>query len=962
MKKKLLGVLLSTLFYAFCFGQTLNLPVNFENSTVNYYGLTDFGGNTSEIVVDPTNATNHVVKTIKSVTAELWAGTTVGGTVGFATPIPFAAGSTSMSVRVWSPTAGTPIRLKVEKASDPTISVETEALTTVASAWQTLIFNFSNQASGTAAINFANTYNKASIFFNFGTTGATAGEKIYFWDDMEFLNTPPPPVGLSLPVSFEDTTANYYGLTDFGGNTSEIVVDPTSATNHVVKTTKTVAAELWAGTTVGGTVGFVSPIPFVTGSTSMSVRVWSPTAGTPIRLKVENASSSAISVETEALTTVASAWQTLVFNFSNHASGTAALNLANIYNKASIFFNFGTTGATAGEKIYFWDDIAFVSAPPPVGLNLPVSFEDTAANYYGLTDFGGNVSEIVVDPTSATNHVVKTIKTAAAELWAGTTVGGTVGFATPIPFAAGSTSMSVRVWSPTAGTPIRLKVEKSSDPTISVETEALTTIASAWQTLVFNFSNQVSGTAALNLANIYNKASIFFNFGTTGTTAGEKIYFWDDIEFVTAPPPVGLNLPVSFEDTTANFYGLTDFGGNVSEIVVDPTSSTNHVVKTIKTAAAELWAGTTVGGTVGFASPIPFAVGSTSMSVRVWSPTAGTPIRLKVEKASDATISVETEVLTTVASAWEILVFNFSNQVTGTAALNLANIYNKASIFFNFGTTGATAGEKIYFWDDIAFITPPPPPGLTMPVNFEDTIANYYGLTDFGGNASEIVVDPTNATNHVVKTIKTAGAELWAGTTVGGTAGFATPMPFAVGSTSVSVRVWSPTAGTPIRLKVEKWNDPTISVETEAMTTVASAWQTLAFDFSNQAAGTAALNLAHSYNKASIFFNFGTTGAAAGEQTYYWDNMEYGNTINVKDLDPLNSNVSIYPNPAESILFINSNITLSKVSIFNVIGENIKEYDYELNCINVNDLKTGLYIIRLTDINGKTLSSKFVKK
>ena len=961
MKKNLLIVVLSTLFSAFCFGQTLNLPVNFENSTVNYYGLTDFGGNVSEIVIDPTNSANHVVKTTKTVAAELWAGTTVGGTIGFATPIPFAAGSTSMSVKVWSPTAGTPIRLKVENAGNPTISVETEALTTVASAWQTLIFNFSNQASGTAAINFANTYNKASIFFNFGTTGAIAGEKIYFWDDMEFVAGPPPPVGLNLPVNFEDTAANYYGLTDFGGNVSEIVVDPTNATNHVVKTIKTATAELWAGTTVGGTVGFATPIPFAAGSTSMSVKVWSPTAGTPIRLKVENSGNAAISVETEALTTVASAWQTLIFNFSNQASGTAALNLANSYNKASIFFNFGTTGATAGEKIYFWDDMQFAAAPPPVGLNLPVNFEDTAANYYGLTDFGGNVSEIVADPTNAANHVVKSIKTAAAELWAGTTVGGTVGFATPIPFVAGSTSMSVKVWSPTAGTPIRLKVENSGNAAISVETEALTTVASAWQTLIFNFSNQASGTAALNLANSYNKASIFFNFGTTGTTAGEKIYFWDDIEFVTAPPPVGLNLPVNFEDTAANYYGLTDFGGNASEIVVDPTSATNHVVKTIKTAAAELWAGTTVGGTVGFTNPIPFVTGSTSMRVRVWSPTAGTPIRMKVENSSNAAISVETEALTTAASAWQTLVFEFSNHASGTAALNLANSYNKASIFFNFGTTGATAGEKTYYWDDMEFATAPPPPGLNLPVNFEDTIASIYGLTDFGGNVSEIVVDPTNASNHAVKTIKTAGAELWAGTTVGGTVGFANPIPFAVGSTSMSVRVWSPTAGTPIRLKVEKHNDPTISVETEALTTVASAWQTLAFNFSNQAAGTAALNLANSYNKASIFFNFGTTGASAGEQTYYWDDMEFGNTINVTEIDP-GINVSVFPNPAENTLYINSKTTLIKITVFNVVGKQIKEFVNELNSINVSELTTGVYIIKLTDINGKTVISKFIKK
>lgn len=422
-----------------------------------------------------------------------------------------------------------------------------------------------------------------------------------------------------------------------------------------------------------------------------------------------------------------------------------------------------------------------------------------------------------------------------------------------------------------------------------------------------------------------------------------------------------LDLPVDFENATPDYYALTDFGGNASEIVVDPTSPTNHVVQTIKTAMAETWAGTTVGGTIGFANPIPFAVGYTRMSVRVWSPTAGTPMRLKVEASNDPTISVETEAITTLASSWETLVFNFSNQAAGTAPLNLANSYNKASIFFNFGTTGAVAGEKTYYWDDMEFVTTPPPAGLELPVTFENSSLNY-GLTDFGGNSSEIVIDPTNAANNVTKTIKTATAELWAGTTVGGSVGFENPIPFVAGSTIMSVKVWSPTAGTPIRLKVEASSNPTISVETEALTTVASSWETLVFDFSNEAPGTAPLNLANSYNKASIFFNFGTTGAQAGEKTYYWDDMYFGVYNDVNYLNASNNNVSIYPNPAENNLYIRSNTTFNKVAIHNVVGTQIKEFSNVLQSINVSDLKTGVYIIRLTDTNGKTVASRFIKK
>jgi hypothetical protein len=51
--------------------------------------------------------------------------------------------------------------------------------------------------------------------------------------------------------------------------------------------------------------------------------------------------------------------------------------------------------------------------------------------------------------------------------------------------------MNVRVWSPTAGIKVRLKVEDHND-THTVETEATVTTASGWQTLEFNFANQVA--------------------------------------------------------------------------------------------------------------------------------------------------------------------------------------------------------------------------------------------------------------------------------------------------------------------------------------------------------------------------------------------------------------------------------------------------------------------------------------
>ena len=82
--------------------------ITFDSPTVKYT-LTGFAGaEDSQVVTDPTTATNKVARVNRSATAETFAGTVVatgsGLTVG---KIPFDAANTRMSVRVYSPTAGT---------------------------------------------------------------------------------------------------------------------------------------------------------------------------------------------------------------------------------------------------------------------------------------------------------------------------------------------------------------------------------------------------------------------------------------------------------------------------------------------------------------------------------------------------------------------------------------------------------------------------------------------------------------------------------------------------------------------------------------------------------------------------------------------------------------------------------------------------------------------------------------
>lgn len=187
--KKILLIATGLALFNLGFAQQMDLPVTFDEAGIDYGVIGFEGAQASTIEADPTDATNTVVKVIKAANAMPWAGTTITNAAeeGLATPIPFDASNTKLSLRVWSPDAGIPVRLKVEDHLDPTHSVETEATVTSAMGWQTLEFNFANQAPGTAALNLSYSFDKASVFFNFGTDGATAGEKTYYFDDLQFV-------------------------------------------------------------------------------------------------------------------------------------------------------------------------------------------------------------------------------------------------------------------------------------------------------------------------------------------------------------------------------------------------------------------------------------------------------------------------------------------------------------------------------------------------------------------------------------------------------------------------------------------------------------------------------------------------------------------------------------------------------------------------------------------------------
>jgi beta-glucanase (GH16 family) len=673
--------------------------IDFEDAPASYdFGVDGgFGGGAAEVIANPQmngiDTSAQVGRMLK------FAGEVYGGsTLALPVPLTVTTGGT-FTMKVWSPRTVN-VLLKVEGPVQSEVEV-----THSGTGWEELSFDFSG---------FTGSVEGLTLIFDLGTVGDAMGDPAnwtFYFDDITvptgtggggtgtgvipdvvlYATDPNETIDLVFGVDYTSIEPFGSGSVFDNNNTSDADYSP--------------AFSVTTGSGYGANIGQLAFLGFNAGFASGYATLDFKAKGLSnnlIRVKLLD-SGDYLDVNLTAggvSTSLGNGWYQVQIPITSLAGAATATGLL-----------FETDNASPTQFTFLLTDIGFSGAAGGGGGSFaPITFDDAAVTYT-LTGFGGaEGSTVTNDPAGGTNMVAQVVKTATAELWAGTTVSTGANQSIPtLPLDASNTTMTVRVYSPDAGIPVRLKIEDAADPTKSVETEALTTMANTWETLTFDFANPAAGTAAFNAAYTYNKVSIFFNFGTTGAVAGEKTYYFDDIDVGTAGGSGGGGsfAPITFDDAAVT-YTLTGFGGaEGSTVTNDPAGGTNMVAQVVKTATAELWAGTTVSTEANQSIPtLPLDASNTTMTVRVYSPDAGIPVRLKIEDAADPTKSVETEALTTMANTWETLTFDFANEAAGTAAFNAAYTYNKVSIFFNFGTTGAVAGEKTYYFDDIAFGSP----------------------------------------------------------------------------------------------------------------------------------------------------------------------------------------------------------------------------------------------------------------
>lgn len=308
---------------------------------------------------------------------------------------------------------------------------------------------------------------------------------------------------LLLPIDFESEFLNY-DLLGFGNATAGVVDNPdVSEGNNSSKVgtlLKPANAEVWAGAFM--TLG--SPLDF-SDLQKISAKVWSPRAGVPVILKLENGTDQNIFIEATQNTTVANGWEELIFDFSGN-------DFSQDYQKLVIFFDFGNAGQ--GESFYF-DNLKQTDGSGTI--QLPLNFEapDLTFTFDG---FGGAGAEVIDNPDASgintSTKVGSFTKAFGSETWGGVFID----LAEPINFS-NSQQIRLKVWSPEAGVAILLKFENPDNPDENMEVPVNTTVANQWEELTYEF------TGIQNL-NGLSRVVLFCDFGNAGT---EQTYYFDDI-------------------------------------------------------------------------------------------------------------------------------------------------------------------------------------------------------------------------------------------------------------------------------------------------------------------------------------------------------------------------------------------------------------------------------------------------
>lgn len=87
-------------------------------------------------------------------------------------------------------------------------------------------------------------------------------------------------------------------------------------------------------------------------------------------------------------------------------------------------------------------------------------------------------------------------------------------------------------------------------------------------------------------------------------------------------------------------------------------------------------------------------------------------------------------------------------------------------------------------------------------------------------------------------------------------------------------------------------------------------------------------------------------------------------TLSVDEVDLETSVISFYPNPTEDDLYmeVKGNIEIKSITIYNIMGQEIRTFSGSHELINVSKMDSGVYFVKVNTTTGEVYTQKIIKK
>jgi hypothetical protein len=90
----------------------------------------------------------------------------------------------------------------------------------------------------------------------------------------------------------------------------------------------------------------------------------------------------------------------------------------------------------------------------------------------------------------------------------------------------------------------------------------------------------------------------------------------------------------------------------------------------------------------------------------------------------------------------------------------------------------------------------------------------------------------------------------------------------------------------------------------------------------------------------------------------------FGNKASTLSIDAIDISeaIALYPNPTQDYFQVNT--AIAKAQVYSITGQMVKEFSAKASGdqLNISELKTGMYLVKITDNFGRVKTTRLIKE